>query len=191
MLQRGNEKSGYNQLVSRSQYKIYDNASPYFLTCTIVRWIPLFNDPTLVEILLDSLRFLQQHNRLTIYAYVVMDHHLHLVAASENLSRDLMSFKSFTARKILDSIKDKGENELLAKLADAKARHKKDRTYQVWQEGSHPQAITNETMMHQKVTYIHQNPVERGFVDEPEAWRYSSAADYSGLSGLLEVRLDW
>ncbi len=46
-------------------------------------------------------------------------------------------------------------------------------------------------MMRQKVEYIHQNPVERGCVDEAVHWRYSSARNYAGLQGLLEVGTAW
>jgi hypothetical protein len=48
----------------------------------------------------------------------------------------------------------------------------------VWQEGFHPQRIDSDAMMQQKIHYIHQNPVRRGFVDAPEEWRYSSARNY-------------
>jgi hypothetical protein len=46
-------------------------------------------------------------------------------------------------------------------------------------------------MMRQKVTYIHGNPVKRGYVDDVVHWRYSSARNYAGLRGLIEVTVDW
>ena len=42
-------------------------------------------------------------------------------------------------------------------------------------------------MMQQKIDYIHYNPVRKGYVDKPEDWRYSSARDYTGQSGLVPV----
>jgi hypothetical protein len=33
-------------------------------------------------------------------------------------------------------------------------------------------------MLHQKIDYIHENPVRRGWVEAPEHWRYSSARNY-------------
>ena len=45
----------------------------------------------------------------------------------------------------------------------------------------------NEAMMRQKIEYIHYNPVKRGLVDEQVQWIYSSAANYAGLLGLLDV----
>lgn len=63
--------------------------------------------------------------------------------------------------------------------------------YQVWQEGSHPEEITTDEMMQQKVEYIHNNPVRRGYVEEPSHWRYSSARNYEGKDGLLSVEMEW
>ena len=46
-------------------------------------------------------------------------------------------------------------------------------------------------MMRQKLDYIHQNPVKRGYVSDPTHWRYSSARNYLGEPGLVPVETDW
>ena len=38
-----------------------------------------------------------------------------------------------------------------------------------------------------KLNYIHQNPVETGFVIDPVDWKYSSARNYIGMKGLIEI----
>ena len=45
--------------------------------------------------------------------------------------------------------------------------------------------------MREKIDYIHLNPVKRGYVDEARHWRYSSARDYEGVDGLLEIERVW
>ncbi len=177
--------------MARSQYKFFDNHGPYFLTATIVNWLPLLNTPAVVEILLDSLKFLQQQKRLTLYAYVIMENHLHLIASALNMSKEMGDFKSYTARRIIDHYREQGAEHILAQLALHKQPYKPDRHYQLWQEGSHPQLIQGMAMMQQKVTYIHYNPVKRGWVDDPAHWRYSSARNYAGMEGLLAVDLTW
>ena len=178
--------------MSRSRYRFMENdLVPYFITATIVNWLPLFSNPKIAQILLDSLKFLIHHNRLTVYAYVLMENHLHLLASAENLSREMANFKSFTARQSIDYYKEMGMQFVLGQLAFHKLPHKSDRSYQCWQEGSHPQRIIDEKMMEQKINYIHENPVRRGFVDEPEHWRYSSARDYAGIRGLVPVSTGW
>jgi len=163
--------------MGRSRYKIYENNQPYFLTCTIVQWLPLFARPAIVQIVLDSLDFLQREKRLRLYAYVIMENHLHLIASSGQLSKEIGDFKSFTARRIIEYLQSQGLDATLRRLASAKRRHKRDRQYQVWQEGSHPQIIRGDDMMRQKIEYIHNNPVKRGYVDHPTDWKYSSARD--------------
>ena len=84
-----------------------------------------------------------------------------------------------------------GYKTMLEELGYYKLRHKSDQDYQLWQEGSHPQQIQNAEMMRQKLEYIHYNPVERGYVDDPLHWRYSSARNYAGMPGLIDVVKDW
>jgi putative transposase len=173
--------------MARSRYKIYENQQPYFLTCTVVNWLPIFGSPMVAHILLDSLQFLQQQNRLTVYAYVIMENHLHCIASSLDLSKEIGDFKSFTARKIIDFFTEKHVHHILKLLEDSKIEHKRDRTYQLWQEGGHPELIQGDDMMRQKIEYIHNNPVKRGYVDDPTHWRYSSARNYAGQIGILEI----
>lgn len=177
--------------MARSRYRIDENDTPYFCTATIVDWLPLFMNPWIVEIILDSFQFLQKEKRWIIYAWVVMENHLHIVASSDNLSKELGNFKSYTARTIIDRCKSDNNHIILKRLAQAKQRFKKDRDYQFWQEGSHPEKIQNPEMMRQKIEYIHWNPVRRGYIDEPKAWRYSSARNYEGLTGLIDICKDW
>ena len=177
--------------MARSRYNIFDTSQPYFLTCTVVQWLKLFDNKDLRKVIVDSLNFITKHHRLQIYAYVIMPNHLHLIALSEQLSKEIASFKSFTARNIIDTLKSQNENRILQILAECKLKFKHDRTYQIWQEGSHPQEIQNETMMHQKIEYIHYNPVRAGCIEEPLEWTYSSARDYNGIKGPIEVKTEW
>lgn len=175
--------------MSRNRYKVYENQLPYFLTCTVVNWLPAFIKPNIAHIILESLSFLQNEKRLTLHAYVIMENHLHLIAAADDLAKEIANFKSYTAREIIDLLKATGQRALLQQLIRHKREHKRDRPYQFWQEGSHPKLIQGEAMLRQKLDYIHDNPVRRGYVDQPEHWRYSSARNYAREPGLIEVTL--
>jgi REP element-mobilizing transposase RayT len=177
--------------MTRSRYRFGENEYAYFLTCTIVGWLPVFTRPETVQFLYDSWRFLQESGRLTIYGYVILENHLHLIASSPAISKEVGDFKSFTARQIVDHLEARNVTTLLKWLRFLKARHKHDRDYQVWQEGSHPEQIKDEEMMRQKLEYIHGNPVKRGYVDDPTHWRHSSARNYAGLPGLFPVKTEW
>jgi len=177
--------------MTRDRYRFYEPEYPYFMTCTIVGWLPIFTRPEAVEIVLESWRFLQRERSFQLHGFVILENHLHLVARSSNLAADIGDFKSFTARRLVELLELHNADMLLRQLKAFKLRHKTESEYQVWQEGSHPEQIQDGEMMRQKVEYAHNNPVKRGYVDVPEHWRYSSARSYLGKPGLIEVITDW
>jgi putative transposase len=177
--------------MGRDRYRFGESPYPHFLTCTVVGWLPVFTRMEAVQVVLDSWRFLQDRSRLAIFGYVILENHLHLIASAADLTKEMGDFKSFTARSIIDFLKTRGEVSLLEGLEDHREKHKVDRQFQLWQQGNHPKLIHDETMMRQKLEYIHANPVRRGYVDEPQHWRYSSARTYLGQGGLLPVTVDW
>ena len=103
----------------------------------------------------------------------------------------MQRFKSYTAKQIIAHLEQRRSAKLLELLAFFKRAHKQETTYQVWEEGNHPQIVESEAVMRQKLDYIHQNPVKRGYVDQPEHWRYSIARNYAGQEGLIEVIPAW
>ena len=97
----------------------------------------------------------------------------------------------YTARQIIDLLEKHSAKVLLRQLRALKLRHNTKSEHQVWQEGSQPKQVSNDEIMRQKLEYLHNNPVKRGYVDDPLHWRYSSARNYAGQSGLIAVVMDW
>ena len=185
-----NIKIKEDQKMGRDRYKITDPNQPHFMTCTVLHWIPVFTRPDTVTLVLDSLRYLQAEG-LRLHAWVILENHLHLIAQSDRLDRDIARFKQFTAKTLLNYLQTHRVKTILDQLAFYKKAHKQEREYQFWQEGYHPELIQHEAMMRQKIEYIHNYPVKRGYVDRAEHWRYSSARDYMGETGLIEVDKLW
>jgi len=129
---------------------------------TAVDWLPIFANPEVAAIVLDSLRYLQKEKNAILYAYVLMENHLHVIIRCNNLSGAIQAFKSYTARSIIDYFTERKNIAILEKLRYNKLTHKTKSDYQLWQEGSHPEEITTDEMMDQKLEYIHNNPVRRG-----------------------------
>jgi REP element-mobilizing transposase RayT len=152
-----------------------------------MEWLPVFTRPDTVQIVLNSWLYLREHEGMQLYGYVILENHLHFVAQSERLDLCVKHFKSYTARRIIDHLAAHSEELLLARLRSAKLAHKTDREFQFWQEGSHAELVFSEDMMREKLDYIRANPVKRGYVDKAEHWRYSSARNYAGETGLIEV----
>ena len=175
--------------MGRSRFKFHENYHPYFITSSIVDGIPLFSDPQIVNIVLDSFRFIQYEWDVKLYGYVIMENHLHCTVQHEEISKIVKNFKSYTAKMIINSLEKRGRSLILDKLIFAKKIQKKQSQYQVWQEGVHPTQIDSDEKMEKVLDYIHFNPVKAGFVSNPEHWRYSSAIDYTGKRGLVPVTL--
>jgi len=177
--------------MTRSRYRIFETEYAYFLTCTIVGWLPVFTRPEAVQIVFDCWDFLRRERGFRLYGYVVLENHLHLIASAPDLANAVKSFKMFTAKALIELLERHGAEMLLRQLRALKLRHKAESEYQVWQEGSHPKQVGNEEIMRQKLEYMHNNPVKRGYVDEAVHWRYSSARNYAGLPGLVDVVTAW
>ncbi|NQU29229.1 MAG: transposase [Anaerolineae bacterium] len=178
--------------MSRTSYKFLEgDINPYFVTSTVVDWLPLLAIPEIAKIILDSLAFLQKEKQITFYAYVIMKTHLHLIASADNISKEIANLRSYTARISIDYFKEHNQQDILHQLSKQKLAHRKDRDHQFWQEGVQPKRIHDRKMMHQKILYIHENPVRKGYVEKSEDWVYSSAGCYDGNDGLLNVFMDW
>jgi REP element-mobilizing transposase RayT len=175
----------------RSRYRFVNSRHPHFITATINHWLPVFTCPETMNIVLDSWKYLQENSAFEIFGYVILENHLHLVARSENIEHDIKRFKSYTAKEIVTYLKTERSSGFLWMLEFFKRVYKTESTYQVWEEGSHPQGVTSEEVLLQKLEYIHLNPVKRGYVDKPEHWRYSSARNYLGHEGLMTVCTSW
>jgi REP element-mobilizing transposase RayT len=162
----------------RSRYRINDPAHCYFITATVVNWLPVFTTAARCNIIVNSLSYCREHMRLRIYAWVILDNHFHAVLAGSDLADTIAQLKKFTAREILAQLKTEGRDWLLNQLQYFRAAHKTASRHQVWQEGSHPPAMVSDEIMRQKLEYMHNNPVKRGLVASPEHWRYSSAHEW-------------
>src|SRR5262245_61993042 len=134
----------------RSRYRFFETEYPYFMTCTVAGWQPVFTRPETVEVILGSWRHLAEYDSFSLYGYVILENHLHLIAAAPDLSNVMKRFKMFTARTILDLLESRQAETLLRQLQANKRAHKVESDYQFWEEGSHPQQISGNEMMEQK-----------------------------------------
>ena len=89
----------------RTRYKITENNGLYFITSTIVEWIPVFTKKEYFDIIVQSLSYCRKNKGLKLFAYVVMDNHVHFIASADNLSQIVKDFKSYTAREIIKTAK--------------------------------------------------------------------------------------
>ncbi|HZY10438.1 MAG TPA: transposase, partial [Bacteroidota bacterium] len=92
---------------------------------------------------------------------------------------DIMrDFNRFTSQRITDRLIEEKRSAFLSIFRKAAQMDGRGNDFKVWQEGFHPIAIETQEFFHQKLNYLHDNPVRKGYVDQTEHWRYSSARNY-------------
>ena len=162
----------------RSRYRLGDLQQAHFITSTVVEWLPVFTTSACCDILAQAFAHCQTHKDLQIYAWVILGNHFHAIVAGPQLSRTVAALKSYTANRLLAQVQSEGREWLLNQWHFYCKKHKTGSEHQVWQEGFHPQELSDEEAMHQKLDYLHHNPVAKGLVSLPEHWRYSSAHEW-------------
>lgn len=181
--------------MSGDRYRIADQNAIYFITSTVTNWVDIFTREYYREIIVDSLNYCITHKGLTIYSWVVMSNHIHLVCQVDGplgMSGFLRDFKKFTSKAIVKAIHEIPESRrdwILNNFAFEVLKTGRAREFKLWQDGNHAIEIDASIDIWQKIYYTHNNPVKAGIVDHPEAYLYSSARDYAGMKGLVNVSL--
>jgi putative transposase len=192
--QRTTTKISVNLLMSK-KYKFTDNSKLYFVSFAVVNWIDLFIREAYRNVLIDSIKHCQATKDLELYGWCLMTSHVHLIIGSRgnamsNIMRDLKRHTSEELHKAIANNKVESRREWMLWLMERAAKKTNNAAkFQLWQPESHPIELATQKIAWQKLDYIHYNPVEAGFVRRTTDWKNSSAIDYAGGKGLLEVIL--
>lgn len=146
----------------------------HFFTSVTHNRLTVFRTHKFADLLCASLNEARMSSGMKFFSYVIMPEHFHIITdGSRSPSDSLRYLNGITARRIIDHLKENGPVESLEKLRlqTKDANYK----YSLWQHHSDKFLITSESMLMQKVRYIHNNPIEGELVDLAENYRYSSA----------------
>ena len=175
-------------------YKFYNPEGVYFVSFAVVEWLDVFTRTEYKNILIESLEFCQKNKGLEIFAWCIMTNHVHLIFRSiEGQKPELLlgDFKRFTSNAIIQAIrqnyKESRKEWLLEQFEKAGSKSSNVNKFQFWRHDNKPIELWSNKVIDEKINYIHNNPVEEGLVFHPEDYMYSSARDYSGEKGLLNV----
>ena len=177
------------------KYKISNKEGLFFVTLTVVDWVDIFTRREQKSVIINSLEYCRKNKGLIIYAWCLMHSHLHMIVKAKDgfdLSAILRDFKKFTSKEIVKRVMDEPESrrEWMMHRFEYNAKYKKRIThYKVWQDGNQAKELITSNFTKQKLDYIHNNPVEEMVVSEPHHYLFSSAMDYAGEKGLIEVEL--
>ena len=164
---------------------------PHFFTATIFKHQHLLQSYTYKQIVMESLRFLVLKGRITLYAFVLMPNHIHLIwqMKGKSIYSDVQrDFLKFTAQQFRFDMLATGNPEL--KNYEVNLR---DRKYQFWKCNSVSIPLSTSEIVKKKLEYIHTNPLKEkwNLAVNPENYKYSSAAFYHWHMDDLDMLTDY
>lgn len=169
------------------KYKFHNPEGVYFVSFAVQGWTDVFTRNEYKNILVENLKYCQENKSLEIFAWCIMTNHVHLIlrAGGEILLQDILrDYKKFTSKAIIKAIEENFQESRKEWLLQ---QFKTDEGIRFWRGDNKPVELWSNKVIDQKIDYIHNNPVEEGLVFRPEDYVYSSAADYAGEKGLLDV----
>ncbi|MDX8339309.1 transposase [Draconibacterium sp. IB214405] len=193
------------------KYKFHNPDGVYFVSSAVQGWVDVFTRNEYKNIIIENLKYCQKNKGMEIFAWCVMTNHIHLITRAEDghLLQDILrDFKKFTSKAIIKAIE---ENSLESRKEWLLQQFKIPEGYRFWRGDNKPIEFWSNKVIDQKIDYlptagrhpfqsrgINQrsnakrystgiNPVEEGIVFRAEDYLYSSAADYAGEQGILNV----
>ena len=85
----------------RSRYQARQPDAAYFVTSTVIQWLPVFTTSARCDILVEALAYCREHKGLRITAWVILDNHFHAILAAPDLPRVMADLKRHTAKQMI------------------------------------------------------------------------------------------
>jgi len=166
------------------KYKFNNKSGLYFVSFATVYWIDVFTRQVYLDILSESVTYCRREKGMELYAYCFMPSHAHFIFRStkEQPMELLRDFKKYTSKKVIEAIVNNSQESrkewLLWMFERAGKKQGNVSNHQFWQHHNKPIELWSEKVIKQKIDYIHNNPIESGFVTNAVDWKYSSARNY-------------
>ena len=171
--------------------------SSYFLTLNTVDKIDVFVRPAYKQAIADALNYFIETQGLIVYSWCLMSSHLHLIVRTREASAPAYferDFKKYTTPIILKTIEmemDFRRDWMMRHFEDYGKPLRRIEKFHLWQNCSSPLRIDCQQPRNllDRIAHIHENPVRERIVEQPESYIFSSARDYAGIRGLVNVRV--
>lgn len=160
----------------RKTCKRYDiPGDAHFITFSCFRRLPLLAMDRSRQWLIDALALGRAKGQFHLWAYVIMPEHAHVVIWPQGapISAILKTIKQSTSQTALNWLQE-NKPHFLAEIAD---RQPNGRTsHRFWQRGGgYDRNLRSSGDVHEKIRYVHENPVRRGLAATATDWPWSSA----------------
>ncbi len=147
--------------------------TPCLSITTIARdRLPVFRSEPLKALATAALDEARRSGGFTLFAYVTMPDHLHVLTDSTRKPSDTLRYvNGILSHRVIGYLKEHNFTSSLQKLRTAG----KTQSYSLVEHHSNILLLTSQDAFMQRVNYIHQNPVRAGLVECAEDYRWSSA----------------
>jgi putative transposase len=169
---------------NRKRFRRIDQpGDAHYLTWSCYRRIPFFENDPCCEWLAEAIVRVARGQGWRVWGYVFMPDHVHLLVlptvfeAGYSVSDAAKSIKQSVTRRTVAWMQI-NHSELLEHMLDVQPNGKS--AYRLWERGpGYDKNVTDPLAIHKILVYIHDNPVRKDLVDQPELWKWSSAATWA------------
>ena len=162
----------------RERNSVMELNEVYFWTATIYEWKKLLADNHFKQIIIDCLTFLSNSGKISVYGFVIMPNHVHIIWEMNELNgkeKPYASFLKYTAHLFQKQLQTK--NQYLHSTFSVNECSRKQR---YWARDPLAIQIQSRSMLQQKLEYCHNNPLQSHWIlaQDPTHYYWSSAYDY-------------
>ena len=179
---RHNDKQQHRKTIRH--YNIPGHA--HFLTFSCYQRFPLLNRDRTRAWLIEAIIVAKEKYQYALWAYVIMPEHVHLLIYPKiqdyDISLFLKTLKQSVARKAKHFLEEGNRDWLDKVMVKCGAR----KIFRFWQAGpGYDRNIIRRDELLEKIRYMHNHPVRRGLVQNPDEWKWSSAGWYNGKKDVV------
>jgi len=160
--------------VTRGLERFHQSRQTHFVTFSCYLRLPKLVDAPVCDLFLETLEQMRVQFQLSVYAFVVMPEHVHLLLSEpgvDSLAEALHWLKLTYSKRVRSRVACEGA---------------------FWQKRYFDLNVRNHRQFMEKVRYIHRNPVKRGLCASPDQWPWSSFRHYAFLEALpVEIESEW
>jgi putative transposase len=150
----------------------------YFWTATINGWKHLLADDAHKQVIVDSLQYLSEAEKIEVFGFVIMPNHIHLIwriRSPRGKESPQGSLLKFTAHRFLSNLR-----QTASPLLNAYAVRSRTKNFEFWRRDSLAIPLFTLKVAYQKLEYLHNNPLASHWhlATLPADYWFSSASFY-------------
>ncbi|MCG8586999.1 MAG: transposase [Pirellulales bacterium] len=161
----------------------------HFLTFSCFKRLPLLNRDRSRRWMVDAIDLGRRKAPFDLWAFVIMPEHVHLVLLPKDgarISSMLTTMKQSVSKRAILWLKENAPH-YLERITDHQPNGKQHHRF--WQRGGgYDRNLRSVRDIHEKIRYVHENPVRRQMVERTTDYQWSSARAWnSGVDSPLRI----